>query len=52
MEPPYEDPMPELAESFRKLADSSAYWARLVGSFYKHIHNPPMPEGPGEVQQG
>jgi hypothetical protein len=38
MEHPWEDTMPELSESFRNLADSSAVWARLVGTFYRpHI---------------
>jgi hypothetical protein len=51
MEPPCEDTMPELSESFRKLADSSALWARLVGTFYNPIHIPPMPDERGENQQ-
>ena len=43
--------MPELVESFRKLADSSALWARLVGTFYKPIQSSPVPDEQGDNQQ-
>jgi hypothetical protein len=44
--------MPELSESFRKLADSGVVWARLVGTFHKLIHIPPMPDERREIQHG
>jgi len=44
MEPPYNDTMSELFESFRNLADSGALWSRLVGKFRRPIQSPPAPD--------
>jgi hypothetical protein len=52
MEPSNEDMMPELSDSFRKLADTSALWARLIGTFHDTRNIPPMPDERDENQQG